>query len=72
MWRESTSEPWSIWAFVRNNFGDKCASLALELGKKATSERAMEIDPQAAKQLLDCSFVDDVGGVGALERRWRE
>ena len=71
LWREDPGQPWETWAFNRNNFGDKCASLALEIGKKATALRAQNVDSLAANQLVDCSFVDDVGGGGSLSEVMR-
>ena len=38
-----------------------------QLGKRATAERGKVIDPVAATQLVENSFVDDVGGGGPLQ-----
>ena len=59
VWRFSEDEPWQVWGYVRVGMGDISAAGFLELAKAKASELGVTIDPQAAQQLLDMSYVDD-------------
>ena len=71
IWRFSEDEPWQVWGYVRVGMGDISAAGFLELAKAKAAELGVTIDPMAAQQLLDMSYVDDglYGGSRAdLER----
>ena len=57
--RESQQEEWTRYAYVRANFGDLAAGLILEVAKRRVADEGQEIDPVAADQLRDFSYVDD-------------
>ena len=65
VWRPDSSKPWQIYAYDRVTFGDLIAALALELAKVMVAQSGASIDPLAAKQLTQSSFVDDCCGGGS-------
>ena len=73
LFRESPSLPWYDYAFTRATFGDISAGLVLEVAKRAVAEKGREIDPTAAQQLIDFTYVDDLimGGSEEEAKRMR-
>ena len=73
LFRSDPREPWTTYGYTRANFGDLAAGLMLEVGKRRVANLGNEIDPQAAQQLRDKSYVDDsiLGGRHSDVRRMR-
>ena len=73
LYRESTSEPWEDYAFTRATFGDISAGLILEVAKRRVAEIGRDINPIAAQQLQDYTYVDDslMGGSAEDVHRMR-
>ena len=59
LYRRDPRDPWEDLAFTRATFGDVAAGLVLEVAKRCVAELGREIDPVAAQQLADYSYVDD-------------
>ena len=59
LFRRRTHEAWKTFGYTRANFGDLAAGLMLEIGKRRVANLGQAIDPQAAQQLRDKSYVDD-------------
>ena len=73
LFRRQPSESWITYGYTRANFGDLAAGLMLEIGKRRIANLGMTIDPQAAQQLKDKSYVDDsiLGGSSQDAERMR-
>ena len=71
--RSSPAGKWKTYGYTRANFGDLAAGLMLEVGKRRIANLGMQIDPLAAQQLKDKSYVDDsiLGGSRAEAERMR-
>merc|ERR1712101_41906 len=67
VFRFSKEEAWEVYGYLVVAFGDRPAALALELGKEMAANNAKQLDPQAARQLMRNSLVDDIGGGGTEE-----
>ena len=59
LYRRDPKDQWEDLAFTRATFGDVAAGLVLEVAKRRVAEMGREIDPMAAQQLADYSYVDD-------------
>ena len=59
LFRESRDQQWEDFAFTRATFGDLAAGLILEVAKRRVAELGQHIDPMAARQLREYSYVDD-------------
>ena len=59
MFRRSPHDPWRTYGFTRATFGDLTAGLMLEVAKRRFIDLGAPIDPIAAKQLNDFTYVDD-------------
>ena len=59
LYRKTLQESWADYAFTRATFGDVAAGLILEVAKRRVAELGRDIDPVAAQQLQDYSYVDD-------------
>ena len=59
LYRERPTDEWRDLAFTRATFGDVSAGLILEVAKRRVAELGHDIDPMAAKQLQEYSYVDD-------------
>ena len=59
LYRRDPRDPWEDLAFTRATFGDVAAGLVLEVAKRRVAELGQDIDPVAAQQLADYSYVDD-------------
>ena len=59
LFRETREHQWEDFAFTRATFGDLAAGLILEVAKRRVAELGHHIDPMAARQLQDYSYVDD-------------
>ena len=66
VWKDKAEGPWVTYGHCTMGMGDKCSSTFLELGKCICAEKAAHIDPQAALQLEQQSYVDDTLGGGSL------
>ena len=73
LFRHNTQDPWMTFGYTRANFGDLAAGLMLEIGKRRAANLGYNIDPLAAQQLKDKSYVDDsiLGGSRADVERMR-
>ena len=73
LFRRSPSEVWTTYGYTRANFGDLSAGLMLEVGKRRVANLGQDIDPQAAQQIRDKSYVDDsiLGGSSEDVERMR-
>ena len=73
LYRPSPASSWKTYGYTRANFGDLAAGLMLEVGKRRIANLGMQIDPLAAQQLKDKSYVDDsiLGGSRAEAERMR-
>ena len=73
LFRRHPHQPWEVFGYARANFGDLAAGLMLEIGKRCVADLGEAIDPQAAQQLRDKSYVDDsiLGGSQADVKRMR-
>ena len=60
LWREAPTLPWRVCAHTRATFGDLPAGLMLELVKRRAATLGVEVDPMAAQQIMDDSYVDDI------------
>ena len=59
VFREDATKEWKIYAFTRATFGDLAAGLLLEVAKRRAAKEGEQIDPQAARQLVRFTYVDD-------------
>ena len=59
LFRETREQQWEDFAFTRATFGDLAAGLILEVAKRRVAELGQHIDPMAARQLQNFSYVDD-------------
>ena len=59
VFREARDQDWQDYAFTRATFGDVAAGLILEVAKRRVVEMGDKIDPMAAEQLKNYSYVDD-------------
>ena len=59
LYREKMEDEWEDLAFTRATFGDVAAGLILEVAKRRVAELGRDVDPVAAQQLRDYSYVDD-------------
>ena len=59
LFRQDPSLQWEIFAFTRATFGDVSAGLVLEVAKRNVAELGTHLDPVAAQQLADYTYVDD-------------
>ena len=66
LFRQKPGDCWDDYAFTRATFGDVAAGLILEVAKRCVAELGCKIDPMAAEQLQNYSYVDDslMGRVG--------
>ena len=73
VFRHCPQDPWATYGYTRANFGDLAAGLMLEVGKRRVANLGHDIDPQAAIQLKDKSYVDDsiLGGSRSDVERMR-
>ena len=61
LWRHSkVGTPWKIYGFEVLSMGDCCSACYMELAKRGTCEMFADIDPIAAKKIVERSFVDDI------------
>ena len=67
LYREAPTLPWRVCGYTRATFGDLPAGLILEVVKRRAAELGMELDPLAAQQILDNSYVDDCITGGSKE-----
>jgi hypothetical protein len=67
LWRSSSEDTWITMTYTRATFGDVAAGLLLEVAKKKVAELGRDIDPMAADQLRDTTYVDDVMAGGSME-----
>ena len=65
--RSSPDLDWRTYAYTRANFGDVAAGLLLEVGKRKVANMGASIDPMAATQLKDYTYVDDGIAGGSRE-----
>ena len=71
IWKFSEEGPWIDFAIDCVHFGDRPAACQLEISKKKIAELGEQIDPEAAKKLVQDSYVDDIfsgGGVDEIQR----
>ena len=59
VFREARDKDWVDYVFTRATFGDVAAGLILEIAKRRVAEMGSGIDPEAAEQLKNYSYVDD-------------
>jgi hypothetical protein len=59
LWREESTDVWKVYSYTRAHFGDLSAGFLLEIAKRKVAEQGRFIDPLAAEQLLESSYVDD-------------
>ena len=59
VFRESPGSEWRVYGFERATFGDLAAGLVLEVAKRRVADLGANIDPMAASQLKDFTYVDD-------------
>ena len=59
VFREDPCSDWEVFGFERVTFGDLAAGLVLEVAKRRVANLGEEIDPLAAQQLKDFTYVDD-------------
>ena len=59
LFRDDPQQEWQVFAFTRATFGDVSAGLVLEVAKRKVAELGAQIDPAAAQQLADYTYVDD-------------
>ena len=73
LYRRDPRDSWEDLAFTRATFGDVAAGLVLEVAKRRVAELGRDIDPVAAQQLADYSYVDDnlMGGSPEDVKRMR-
>ena len=73
VFRERRDKDWEDYAFTRATFGDVAAGLILEVAKRRVAEMGGGIDPVAAEQLKNYSYVDDsiMGGSAEEVARMR-
>ena len=67
LWRNKPSDLWKVCAFTRATFGDSPAGLLLEIAKKRAADLGESIDPEAARQLREKTYVDDQVSGGSAE-----
>ena len=79
LFRARPEEEWVDYAFTRATFGDVSAGLILEVAKRRVADLGRDIDPKAAHQLQNYSYVDDslLGGMAEdvarmRGERWRQ
>ena len=63
LFRFDDKDAWEVYAYNRVTFGDVIAALILEVAKTIIALAALHIDEQAARQLIESSFVDDCSAV---------
>ena len=69
--RQAMVSDWEQYAYIRANFGDLAAGLILEVANRLVADVGEEIDPTAADQLRDFSYVDDsIFGGSEEDMRW--
>jgi len=66
-WCDTTAE-WQILAYNIVTFGDQKAGLVLELVKRLAAELGQGIYPEASRQILFKTYVDDGAGGGTREQ----
>ena len=59
LFRPDPSGVWQTYGYTRENFGDVAAGLVLEVAKRRVANMGREIDPLAANQLENKTYVDD-------------
>ena len=59
LYRMDPGDEWEDLAFTRATFGDVSAGLVLEVAKRRVAELGQEVDPVAAQQLADYSYIGD-------------
>ena len=59
LFRPDPDSEWTTYGYTRANFGDLAAGLMLEVGKRRIANMGQDIDPMAAEQLRNKSYVDD-------------
>ena len=65
VWRHGdTSKPWRTYGFCVVSFGDKPAAAILEVAIRKTAEIHYDIDPVAARKIIDDRYVDDITSGG--------
>ena len=65
--RRDLKESWKTFAYTRANFGDVAAGLLLEVGKRKVANLGANLDPVAAAQLKDYTYIDDGVAGGSAE-----
>ena len=59
LFRSSPTDVWRTFGYTRANFGDVAAGLVLEVAKRRVANLGRAIDPMAAEQLENKTYVDD-------------
>ena len=59
LYQQKPEEIWAVFAFTWATFGDLAAGLLLEVAKRRVAQIGKDIDPVAAQQLEEQSYVDD-------------
>ena len=67
LWRDHENEEWRIYGHQRVAFGDKPASIDLELGIEIAADKGKHIDQEASKKLVKDRYVDDSASGGSKE-----
>ena len=57
--RENPHKPWRTYGYASATFGDVSAGLVLEVAKRRVVNLGEDLDPMAAQQIKDNTFVDD-------------
>ena len=60
LWREAPDLPWVTYGYTCATFGDLSAGLLLEVAKRRVADLGRELDPEAASQIKEEAYVDDV------------
>ena len=59
LYRKNPRDEWKVYGFTRATFGDVSAGLMLEVAKRRVADLGESIDPLAASQIKDHTYVDD-------------
>ena len=57
--RWDVAESWKTFAYTRATFGDLSAGLLLEVAKRRAATLGSHLNPKAAQQIIDYTYVDD-------------
>ena len=69
VWRYGVQEDdWRVFAFQTVSFGDRPASVLLEIAIKQTAQRFGTLDPEAAHKITNDRYVDDFASGGTVQQ----